>query len=83
MMNSKLVFSVCAVLLGFSVSVQAADAAAGQAAYAVCAACHGQQGEGNLAMNAPRLAGQEAWYVKRQLSAYRDGLRGTARRPVR
>jgi cytochrome c oxidase subunit 2 len=56
----------------------AADAAAGQAAYAVCAACHGQQGEGNVAMNAPRLAGQEAWYIKRQLSAYRDGLRGTA-----
>jgi cytochrome c oxidase subunit 2 len=56
----------------------AADAAAGKAAYAVCAACHGQQGEGNQAMNAPRLAGQQGWYIKRQLESYRNGLRGTA-----
>ena len=59
-------------------TLQAADAAAGKAAYAVCAACHGQQGEGNQAMNAPRLAGQEGWYIKRQLEAYRSGIRGTA-----
>jgi cytochrome c553 len=58
--------------------VQAADAAAGQAAYAVCAACHGADGAGNQAMNAPAIAGQQAWYVKRQLEAYRNGLRGTA-----
>lgn len=56
----------------------AADVAAGQAAYAVCAACHGQQGEGNLAMNAPKLAGQEDWYLRRQIEAYQQGLRGTA-----
>lgn len=59
-------------------ALQAADAAAGKSAYAVCAACHGQQGEGNLAMNAPKLAGQEPWYIERQLTAYREGLRGTA-----
>lgn len=56
----------------------AADPAAGERAYAVCAACHGPQGEGNAAMNAPRLAGQEAWYLRRQLEAYQQGLRGTA-----
>jgi cytochrome c oxidase subunit 2 len=67
-----------AVLLALPQSGQAADAAAGQAAYAVCAACHGQKGEGNVAMNAPKLNGQEGWYIKRQLAAYRDGLRGTA-----
>jgi cytochrome c oxidase subunit 2 len=61
-----------------STSSAAADAAAGQAAYAVCAACHGQQGEGSVAMNAPKLAGQEPWYLERQLAAYRDGMRGTA-----
>jgi len=59
-------------------TVQAADAAAGKTAYAVCAACHGQQGEGNQAMNAPRIAGLQGWYIKRQLDAYRAGLRGTA-----
>lgn len=70
--------SVVAVLVTFSTAIEAADAAAGQGAYAVCAACHGQQGEGNVAMNAPKLAGQEPWYVKRQLEAYQAGTRGTA-----
>lgn len=56
----------------------AADVAAGKAAYAVCAACHGQNGEGNVAMNAPKIAGQEVWYLKRQLEAYKAGTRGTA-----
>jgi cytochrome c oxidase subunit 2 len=53
------------------------DAAAGQALYAVCAACHGAQGEGNQAMNAPKLAGQGAWYVARQLAQFKQGARGT------
>ncbi len=57
----------------------AADVEAGKAAYAVCATCHGQQGEGNVALNAPRLAGQEDWYLSRQLTAYKVGRRGTAR----
>lgn len=67
-----------AVLLALPQTGQAADAAAGKSAYAVCAACHGQKGEGNVAMNAPQLAGQEIWYLKRQLDAYRNGQRGTA-----
>ncbi len=49
----------------------------GAAQYAVCAACHGQQGEGLVAMNAPKLAGQDPWYVKRELEAFKRGLRGT------
>jgi cytochrome c oxidase subunit 2 len=53
------------------------DAAAGQQLYAVCAACHGAQGEGNAAMHAPKLAGQGDWYLKRQLANYRQGARGT------
>jgi cytochrome c oxidase subunit 2 len=53
-----------------------ADPLAGAAQYAVCMACHGPSGEGNPALNAPRLAGQEAWYLRRQLQAYRSGRRG-------
>jgi cytochrome c oxidase subunit 2 len=53
-----------------------ADAAAGQALYATCAACHGAQGEGNAELNAPKLAGQGAWYVKRQLALFKEGARG-------
>jgi cytochrome c oxidase subunit II len=51
---------------------------AGAAAYAVCAACHGQQGEGSQALNSPRLTGLDADYMRRQLHYYRDGVRGAA-----
>jgi cytochrome c oxidase subunit II len=60
------------------VTAHAADAEAGKGAYAVCAACHGAQGEGNRAMNAPKIAGQEDWYLRRQMQAYQQSLRGTA-----
>lgn len=52
------------------------NAQAGAAQYAVCAACHGQQGEGLQALNAPKIAGQEAWYLRRQLESYKAGRRG-------
>lgn len=55
----------------------AADPAAGAAQYAVCTACHGPSGEGNQGLNAPRIGGQSAWYIRRQLHNFRDGLRGT------
>lgn len=55
----------------------AGNAAIGAAQYAVCAACHGQDGEGMVAMNSPKLAGQSAWYLKRQIQSYKKGLRGT------
>ena len=58
-------------------SAPPAAAASGGAAdtYVVCAVCHGENGEGNVALNSPRIAGMEAWYVKRQLEYFRDGLR--------
>ena len=40
-----------------------------------CVACHGASGEGNPAMNAPRLAGLGASYLEEQLSAFADGKR--------
>ena len=55
----------------------AGDVVAGKAAYAVCAACHGANGEGNQAMNAPKLGGQSAWYLERQLRLFKAGGRGT------
>lgn len=54
----------------------AGNAAAGAGQYAVCAACHGQQGEGLVALNGPKLAGQEPWYLRKQLRNYLDGVRG-------
>jgi len=54
----------------------AGDPQQGQAMYAICAACHGQNGEGNIALNAPKVAGQEAWYTERQINYYKQGVRG-------
>jgi len=53
------------------------DAGAGKGLYAACAACHGAQGEGNVALNAPKLSGQPAWYLERQLKLFKAGSRGT------
>jgi cytochrome c oxidase subunit 2 len=65
---------------GETQALASADAAAGAGQYAVCMACHGPSGEGNPALNAPRLAGQDAWYIRRQIHAFRDGLRGAHER---
>ncbi len=48
----------------------------GKNAYPICATCHGQQGEGNLALNAPKIAGMGEWYIARQLEYYQNGIRG-------
>jgi cytochrome c553 len=59
-----------------------ADTAAGKSAYATCIACHGAQGEGNKALNAPKIAGLPDWYVARQLSSFKKGIRGTHKKDV-
>ena len=51
------------------------DPTVGQANYMVCAACHGANGEGNQALNAPRIAGQFDWYTHRQLMNWKNGVR--------
>ena len=58
------------------------DPAVGEQQYVVCSGCHGQQGEGNIALNAPRLAGLPDWYIERQLHYYKDGVRGTHEKDV-
>jgi cytochrome c oxidase subunit 2 len=58
------------------------DAVAGKALYGVCSACHGPEGQGNPALNAPKLSGQGGWYLKRQLKNFKNGLRGTEDRDV-
>lgn len=54
----------------------AGDPAVGQALFATCTTCHGAQAEGNRDLNAPKLSGQAAWYLVRQLKDFRQGLRG-------
>lgn len=41
-----------------------------------CAACHGEHGQGNALIGAPRLAGQQAEYLLLQLQGFKSGRRG-------
>jgi len=71
----------CLLWVGFADLAQAGgNATAGQALFAPCIACHGQQAEGNPALHAPLLAGQEDWYLRRQLNHFKMGIRGTDER---
>ena len=54
------------------------DVEAGKRLYSVCAGCHGFQGEGNVTVGSPKLAGQEEWYLSRQLQYFQQGVRGSA-----
>jgi cytochrome c oxidase subunit 2 len=49
----------------------------GEATYVTCAACHGADGRGIQATNAPRLKGMSDWYMVTQLNNFRQGIRGS------
>tara|TARA_B110000240_G_scaffold25944_1_gene26674 strand:- start:222 stop:785 length:564 start_codon:yes stop_codon:yes gene_type:complete len=53
------------------------DAGAGQAKSALCGSCHGVDGNSPLAMN-PKLAGQSARYMVKQLQDFKSGARAGA-----
>ena len=76
-MKNTIIAVVIAVFALLSSNVQAGNADAGKAVYAQCQACHGANGEGNKALKAPKLAGQEAWYVESSLKKFKAGTRGT------
>ena len=48
----------------------------GQQRYVTCGACHGSDGRGMQAMNAPRLKGMSDWYMVTQLKNFKQGIRG-------
>lgn len=57
-----------------SVSFAQGDAAAGANKVAVCAGCHGNAGDSQIAAN-PKLAGQNARYLFKQLQDIKSGAR--------
>lgn len=65
---------LAAMLLGSTMAVQAADAAAGKVKSANCAGCHGLNGHSNNP-GYPNLAGQKEAYLAKSIKAYRDGQR--------
>jgi cytochrome c oxidase subunit 2 len=44
--------------------------------YAVCSACHGLSGEGNLSLNSPKISGPHHWYLEQQIRNFKHGIRG-------
>jgi len=50
----------------------------GEKLYQQCAVCHGAQGEGIEALNAPVIAGQNVAYLTRQLMHFSSGIRDKA-----
>jgi cytochrome c oxidase subunit 2 len=82
-MKLKYAFAAAALVSVVSSGAMAAgDAERGKTLYATCGACHGVNGEGQEALNAPKLAGQESWYLIRQLQNFKNGVRGTNPRDV-
>lgn len=78
----KKFFAAALLSMGLASLAQAAtqlpkgDAAAGQTKAAACGACHGA--DGNSAPGFPRLAGQNARYIFKQLSDFKAGRRVNA-----
>lgn len=65
------------------IDVSSGNAADGEKSYSqVCATCHGPRAEGNPELNAPRLVGQEPWYIARQLKNFKTGIRGADDRDI-
>ena len=54
------------------------DPQAGQALFATCSACHGDNGAGNQDLKAPRIAGTDDWYLATELRKFRSGVRGAS-----
>jgi cytochrome c553 len=70
---SSLITGLCA-LAGIVGAAQAQDAAAGKTKAAVCAACHGADGN-SASPQFPILAGQTARYIYVQLRDFKEGRR--------
>jgi len=48
----------------------------GQERFVPCGACHGANGRGIQATNAPGLKGMSDWYLVTQLKNFKQGIRG-------
>jgi cytochrome c553 len=65
---------VLTILISYGTSLAAGDPAAGKEKSASCAACHGADGN-SVNPEWPKLAGQHAGYIVKQLTYFKDGER--------
>jgi len=76
----KFVIVVLSIVFAFAATqplFAQGDAAAGQAKSALCATCHGAEGNSEISIN-PKLAGQNVNYIIKQLRDYQSGNRVNA-----
>ena len=57
-------------------TLQGGNAEKGKQYFNTCIACHGADGMGNQALNAPALAGADDWYMMEQLLKFKSKVRG-------
>ena len=69
--------ATCALLGSATAALAAGDPTAGKAKSAVCAACHNADGNSTVTQY-PKLAGQSADYLVKQLQEYKSGARVNA-----
>jgi cytochrome c553 len=72
----KLALALAAVSCALAAAPAAADDARGRKLFNFCAQCHGAEGAGNAAIEAPPIGGLPAWYVEAQLQKFKAGGRG-------
>jgi cytochrome c553 len=77
MSKIKHFFTLLGLLAGFSsaLSAQGLDLEKAKDIYGPCAACHGEFGAGGKKGEYPRIAGQSAKYIERQLKAFQNQSR--------
>jgi cytochrome c553 len=74
-MKKLISLAVLLAFVGAAGSVTAAgNAAAGKTKSAVCAGCHGADGN-SVAPNFPKIAGQDGQYIAKQLADFKSGAR--------
>ena len=73
---SWLVFALGALSSACSVAGPAPTTPADET-FHLCMQCHGENGLGNQAVNAPSIAGLPQWYLEAQLKKFKAGGRGT------
>ncbi len=70
--------ALCVLASPIGATTASADSnARGKELFDLCTQCHGDDGLGIEATLAPAIAGQEQWYLVRELQYFRSGIRGT------
>jgi len=74
--RTLVVLATLGTLLATS-SVRAQNAERGRELFSLCSRCHSANGGGNPLALAPSIAGQDQWYIEKQLHNFKDGARAT------